>query len=160
MNHMKEVAKLLGVELYEEFKIMFNDGNFSSCTYHFSNNSLNRIDNNGAKLFCDNLLAALLNGTHTIVKIPKSILTEKEKKTLSGIIEPYKSQVTGIKKRHFKDFSDSEKENIAIYYTEIYGEGENIVKLKGLMDLPIFPAGKYYKNMEEDKTYTLEELGL
>ena len=94
-----------------------------------------------------------MNGKYTIISLPKFILSEKEKKYLSDFIDPFKSQVTYIEKRYFKDFKGNEKEFISI------GIKEN-EKYWRQMELPLYDAGNYYKGMELMKEYSLEDLGL
>ena len=154
MNHMKEVAKMLGVELGEEFMI-------SDCSKNF----IYRITHKGLEVFSIvieddkwekikiDLLDQLLVGRNKIIKLPKFILSEKEKKYLSDFIDPFKSQVTYIEKRYLKDFKGNEKEFISI------GIKEN-EKYWRQMELPLYDAGKYYKGMNTNEHYTLEELGL
>ena len=78
------------------------------------------------------------------------ILTEKEKKYLQGVIAPFKDRVIYIKKVKF----NIENEHICIYvkgpesYTPI------------AMVFPNFEVGTMYKDMELNKKYNLEELGL
>ena len=77
----------------------------------------------------------------------KDILTAKEKEYLSNIIKPFRGRVTNIKK--FEDYRDRQKEYITIY-----------IKNDFEINLPNFEKNTMYKNMEIDKAYTLEELGL
>lgn len=73
------------------------------------------------------------------------ILEECEKKYLSAVIKPFRDIVTNISKE-----SDLREEVIAISYKY------NLYKFH----LPPFKKGTMYKNMERNKEYTLEELGL
>ena len=77
----------------------------------------------------------------------KEILDEAEKRYLRGVIKPFKDKVKYIKKC---DFSDTENIEIGIK------KNSYIWKLS----LPPFEKDMMYKNMEDDKQYTLEELGL
>ena len=71
------------------------------------------------------------------------ILDEKEKRYLEGVIRPFKDKVKYIEK-----IGNSLEEYIWI---EIKGDD---------IKLPFFKANTMYKNMELEKRYTLEELGL
>lgn len=77
----------------------------------------------------------------------KDILTAKEKEYLSNIIKPFRDRVTKIEK--FENSRDRQKEYITIYIKDDFA-----------INLPNFKKNTMYKNMEIDKAYTLEELGL
>ena len=64
-NYMQDVAKMLGVELGEEFKI----GNFSTL-YKFTERGLFFKDNEGWNYTCDYTLDDLLIGDVEIEKLP------------------------------------------------------------------------------------------
>ena len=88
----------------------------------------------------------MLNGKHEIIKLPKSILTEEEKEYLSNVIKPFREDVLKISK--FKSKVLKNKEVIGF-------ETPN-----GFMIFPPFEKDKMYKNMELNKAYTLDDLGL
>ena len=73
------------------------------------------------------------------------ILTEKEKIYICNLIKPFLNEVEGIAKKQY-----------------INGEEYIYIIIKDDMNisLPNFVKGKYYKNMELNKKYTLEELGI
>ena len=73
------------------------------------------------------------------------ILTDKEKAYLSAVINPFREKVEYIQ----KCFNLGSKAYIYIY-----------VKKCGSMIFPTFRKETMYKEMEEDRKYTLEELGL
>lgn len=77
--------------------------------------------------------------------VEKEILDEVEKEYLSSVIKPFRNRVKYIKKR-------------IIPFSKEY----LIISLATLEDicLPCFDKGTMYKGMEQDKKYTLEELGL
>ena len=139
MNYMKQVAQMLGVELDEEFSISntglickFVDNgllmkHIPKMTWHYDNN----------------MLRCLLSGEYEIVKIPKPILDEAEKRYLSNVIKPFRDRVKYIVK--FDDFGQE--------FIYINLENEEI-------SLPYFEPNTMYKGMELDKEYTLEDLGL
>ena len=75
MNYMSEIAKMLGVEIGEEFKLRPYDKNEVTFSYYlFKRDGLyNPYDKDNY------LLAELLLGKYEIIKLPKPILDEKEK---------------------------------------------------------------------------------
>ncbi len=73
----------------------------------------------------------------------KEILDEIEKEYLRAVIKPFRDKVKYIKKNH---------SNTGEYITIcVFGE---------FVNFPYFRKGKMYKNMINDKKYSLEELGL
>lgn len=74
----------------------------------------------------------------------REILDEVEKRYLKGFFRPFKNRVINICKRAAYDSS---------YYIFISLDNCNIT-------LPLFKKGTMYNGMEEDKKYTLKELGL
>lgn len=139
MNYMKEVAHMLGVELNEEFNI-----NISGKTkLRFTENGLEYYY--GTWLKCSEI-NEILAGKCEIIKIPKPILDEKEKEYLSTVIKPFRDRIIYICKRN-DSWSQEEWLHIS------FGEEEGWL-------FPPFDAGTLYKGMEQDKEYTLEELGL
>ena len=155
MNHMEEVAILLGLKLNEEFLIHSAVSGLSDYKFRFTDKVLEYYNDKGNfwnKASFDTL-CNLLNGKYTIISLPKFILSEKEKKYLSDFIDPFKSQVTYIEKRYLKDFKGNEKEFISI------GIREN-EKYWRQMELPLYDAGKYYKGMEIGKEYSIKDLDL
>lgn len=143
-NKMSEVAKLLGVELEEEFKIKG-----FRCKYKLTNDDLMYWSYLESKWGNSCFLKELLTGEVQIVKIPKPILDEKEKEYLSNVIKPFKDQIIAIAKRsaNYGEFID-----IMIDEGEI-GDCGNIY-------LPYFKPGKMYNGMKVNREYTLEQLGL
>ena len=77
----------------------------------------------------------------------KDILNSREKEYLSNVIKPFRDSAINIKK--FENYRDRQKEYITIY-----------IKNDFEINLPNFEKNTMYKNMEIDKAYTLEELGL
>lgn len=83
----------------------------------------------------------------TIYERKEEILTDEEKDYLSKVIEPFRNKVKNIAKNDFEDY-----EFICIEYDdEICGD---------LLNFPTFKKGSMYINMELNKEYSLEELGL
>ena len=80
----------------------------------------------------------------TVYESKVEILDEVEKRYLRGVIRPFRDKVTYIRKF-------------------VYSTGDakiDIIVENWYICLPTFPKNQMYKNMEDDKEYTLEELGL
>ena len=76
-------------------------------------------------------------------KEKEEILDDIEKEYLSAVIKPFRNKVKYIKKNH---------SNIGEYITiSVFSE---------FINFPYFKKNTMYKNMEIDKQYSLEELGL
>ena len=81
MNYTKQIAQILGVEIGEEFKI---EGYKEDSKYKFDDNlMLISLFPNNKWYTAPQTLLKILEGRYKIVKIPKSILTEEERKYLS-----------------------------------------------------------------------------
>ena len=145
-NKMKEVAKLLGVELEEEFII---EG--YRLKYKLSNNGLMFWSYTSQDWVLSSLIGKLLTGDAEIVKLPKQILDKEEKEYLSNVIKPFRDKVKSITKY------DSPCSDINCYYIQIQVN-------QGYHDeyicLPYFNRGTMYRGMETGKLYILRELGL
>ncbi len=138
-SKMKEVAKLLGVEMDEPFNIKNFRGNRRAyCPYTLKDNGV--YDRDGD--LHESALTYLLNGDY---EIEKSILTEKEKRYLERVLRPFKDKVRYIS-----------KESVT---TETHFIKVNIPNDSD-MPFPNFEKGAMYKGMEIDRKYALEELGL
>ena len=143
MNHMKDVAQLLGVEIGEEFKIEGHSGNVK---YRLTEEGLEYFScGNGFTI--SSTLNRLLNGEYKVVKIPKPVLDDVEKEYLSHVIKPFREKILHISKLSSKD---GESICIDIRYD---WEEDSIV-------LPKFAAGTLYKGMEIGKEYSVKDLGL
>ena len=143
MNRMEEVAKMLGVELGEKFKINFH-GDVSSDEYYIDENSIHEICDGKVNDYCYPLLIALLNGTDTVVKISQPILNENEREYLSAVIRPFRKGVASISKHR-----DDQGAYIVI---NLYLEPSVL--------LPYINVKEDFTAMELGKNYTLKELGL
>ena len=144
-NKMAEVAKLLGVELEEEFKI---EG--FRCKYKFTKDGLMYWPYLESKWLISTFLQELLTGELKIIKLTKPILDDVEKEYLSAVIKPFRKHIINIRKIQNYRYEFIE---IMIYRTD---EGVSCE----VISLPYFNKGKMYKGMEINKQYTLEELGL
>ena len=92
----------------------------------------------------------MLNGKLKIVKLPKPILTDKEKEDLSGIIRLFRDEVISICK--FESMRHCGYEFLSIKINN------NVFKYE--TTLPYFKKWAMYKGMKLEKEYSLEELGL
>ena len=142
-NKMAEVAKLLGVELEEEFRI---EG--FSITYKLSEKGFMRWEDNSQKWYISYRIGEVLTGEKEIIKLPKTILDDIEKEYLSNIIKPFRYKVKYI----IKNKIDDKYEYISIIYRDNTGDW--------YLNFPNFKKGVMYKCMEIGKRYTVEELGL
>ena len=139
-NKMSEVAKLLGVELDEEFGLKNSNFRYKLTTYGL------RKRYHSVQEWSDScMLDDLLLGKVEIVKKAKSILDDAEKRYLSNIIKPFRDRIDYITKFNLSN-----------------GKEYIFIKLKNneIISLPFFVAGTMYKGMENDKDYTLKELSL
>ena len=139
MNYMEQIAEMLGVKLYEDFRIkaineMIFEKKFFLTEYGlFSEDSTVPIST---------ILNDILNGQYKIVKLPFA-LTKEEKDYLSEVIKPFRDKIEYIKRLTF-DSVDSIQ----------------VITKKGITAVLFFETDTRYKNMEPDREYTLEELGL
>lgn len=139
-NKMNEVAKLLGVELEEEFKIK---GFVNKCK--LSTYGLMCWSDTSQDWVLSSAIGELLNGLDEIVKLPEQqepILGKEEKEYLSAVIKPFRNRVSSISK-------DGPLEYITISLDD-----------DDFAILPNFKEDTMYKGMTLGKKYTLEELGL
>lgn len=90
------------------------------------------------------------------IEINVPVLDEEEKEYLSNIIKPFRSRVISIKKRMIK-FGNEEDETF--YYIHIKTRSKTGILLEEDVNLPCFNNGMY-KEMESNRDYTLEDLGL
>ena len=139
-NKMSEVAKLLGVELDEEFGLKNSD-----FRYKLTTKGLCKRYHTSTEWSSSSMLDDLLLGRVEMVKSVKPILDNIEKNYLSNIIKPFKDRIDYIAKVNLSN----RREYI-------------LIKMKNyeMISLPFFKAGTMYKGMENDKDYTLKDLGL
>lgn len=86
------------------------------------------------------------NNVKIVYEVEDEILDKEEKKYLGNLIRPFRESVTGITKE--VDFEGAAWISIEI------DEGDDCI------DLPMFYTSDMYVGMEDDKKYTIEELGL
>lgn len=143
-NKMSEVAKLLGVELGEEFGL--KNSNFR---YKLTTNGLRKRHMTLEEWGCSNMLDDILLGRAKIIKIAKPILDAAEKRYLSNVTKPFIKNIKYIIKN--KKFSGN-YEYISIAYRDSTGDCA--------LNFPDFKAGTMYCGMEIGRPYTLRGLGL
>ncbi len=81
------------------------------------------------------------------LEVKEPILDEEERKYLSGVIRPFRDKVKCIKKvTNYNEVLEYLRIRMSLGYNDI--------------PLPYFEKDTMYKNMELNKEYTLEELGL
>lgn len=149
MNHMEEVAHMLGLELNENFRFKSRLIDLSTYEFKFTEDYLMYYNTEGDywnKASFDTL-CNLLNGKYEVIKLPKSILAEEERNYLSSVVKPFREKILHISKLSSKD---GESICIDIRYD---WEEDSIV-------LPKFAAGTLYKGMEIGKEYSVKDLGL
>ena len=145
-NKMADVAKLLELELREEFKIKG-----LSARYRFTNIGLQyKSETEGVWYTSNKLLPVLLQGEISIIKVEQPILDDVEKKYLGNIIKPFRNRIAWVRK--FESPNNENLEYIKIAYRDDF-------RINAL-NFPDFRAGKMYRGMEINKPYTLKELGL
>ena len=142
MTYIEQIAKMLDVEIEEEFKIEGYDDNIK---FKFTKNAFMQSCGDGW-WFSSCSIMTVLEGYRKLIKIPKPVLTDEEKEYLSYVIKPFREDVLKISK--FKSKVLNNKEVIGF-------ETPN-----GFMIFPPFEKDKMYKNMELNKGYTLDDLGL
>lgn len=131
-NKMKEVAKLLEVEMGVPFKIKCSIDN----PHKITEDGL--IDRDAHE--CTRKLSYLINGK---LEVEKPILDKVEKRYLENVLRPFKDRVIDITKT-----KDLDMEFIRVQLK------------KDVMLFPNFEKGIMYKGMELNRRYTLEKLGL
>ena len=144
-NKMEDVAKLLELELREEFKIKG-----LSARYRLTNIGLQyNSETEGVWYTSNKLLPMLLQGEISIIKVEQPILDDIEKKYLGNIIKPFRNKIKYIRK------ISSPTENFE--YIRICYQDHNYTNV---LNFPDFKVGVMYKGMEQDQLYTPKELGL
>ena len=149
MNHMTEVAHMLGLELNENFRFKSRLTDLSTYEFKFTEDYLMYYNTEGDywNKASFHTLCNLLNGKYEVIKLPKSILTKQERNYLSSVVKPFREKILHISKLSSKD---GESICIDIRYD---WEEDSIM-------LPKFAAGTLYKGMEVGKEYSVKDLGL
>ena len=144
-NKMREVAKLLGVELNEEFGLKNSNFRYKLTIYGLRKRHITLEEWINSSMLDDILL-----GRVEIVRLDKPILDDVEKRYLTNIIEPFRKHIITIRKIGNYKYEFIE---ILIHRTDGVTSCEEI-------SFPYFNKGKMYKGMEKNKEYALDELGL
>ena len=140
MNHMKEVAQLLGLEIGEEFRI---EGHSSNNIYRLTEENIEYLSC-GHWFSISSTLNKLLNDQYKVAKMP--ILDDVERKYLANVIKPFRNRI-----KHFYKYSCANGDSEAI---------AAIMKDFDYLDFPSFKKGSMYKGMKLMEKYTIEDLGL
>lgn len=99
------------------------------------------------------IVAVIPNGSNEPIPVDQQVLDYQESEYLRSITRPFRKNINYIKLQQYHSFDDNEYiANIKITYT-IDGK-------ESWISLPPFKPGTMYKNMEINKEYTLEELGI
>ena len=148
MNYMSEVAQMLGVKLYENFRYKSALTGLSKIELRFTEKYLEGYspDINAWFNVKFETICNLLNGEYEVVKLPEPILTEEERKYLSVVIKPYKEDIEYIVK-----LGGVVTNNEFLFIS---------VKDSGYLNFPLYEKGTMYRGLKLDKEYTLEELDL
>ena len=138
MNYMEQVAQMLGIELYEDFKVV----NYDDYIFKITDDGLRCKGYDGwhREVFT---FEDILCGRTEIIKKP--ILDDIERRYLSNVIKPFRDRIEYI----IKNSAYSPIEWITIKYKD-----------GGATNLPLFEKGTMYKGMEANKQYSLEDLEL
>ena len=146
MNYIEQIAKMLNVEINEEFKIEGYDDNIR---FKFTKNAFMQSCGDGW-WFSSCSIMTVLEGYRKLIKLPKPVLTDEEKEYLSNMVKPWKNKIKTITK--YWGTGNCVNEFIQICYIQ---DGFNYY-----MSLPQFERGSMYKGMELERDYSLEELDL
>ena len=149
MNHMAEVAHMLGLELNENFRFKSRLTDLSTYEFKFTEDYLMYYNTEGDywNKASFHTLCNLLNGKYEVIKLPKSILTKQERNYLSSVVKPFREKIL-----HISKLTGKNGEYICIDIRFDWEEDSIL--------LPSFATGTLYKGMEIGMEYTLRELGL
>ena len=143
MNYMEQIAKMLNVEIDEEFKIEGHDDNIR---FKFTENRFLQSCGDVYGWVDSISIMTVLEGRAKIIKLPKSILTDEEKEYLSYVIKPFRNRIKCFYKWTCDDCNYEQIMAPCIDYSHL--------------DFPSFEKNTMYKGMEPNKKYTLDDLGL
>ena len=143
MNYIEQIAKMLDVEINEEFKIEGYDDNMR---FKFTKNAFMQSCGDGW-WFSSCSIMTVLEGYRKLIKLQKPVLTDEEKEYLSTVLKPFRNEIEYIYKC---STYRGEKEYIAISFKKITRD----------MFFPEYPTGTMYKGMIRNKEYSLDDLGL
>ena len=143
MNYIEQIAKMLNVEINEEFKIEGYDDNMR---FKFTSSAFLQSCGDGWWSTSSNSIMYVLEGYRKLIKLPKPVLDEKEKEYLSYVIKPFRDRIKYFYKWTCAD-CDTE---IIMAACKDYNH----------LEFPSFEKNAMYKGMEPNKKYTLVDLGL
>lgn len=148
MSYMEQIAEMLGIKLYEDFKLKASNEVIFEKKFFLTEDGLFSTD---CVVPVSTLLNDILSGEYEVVKLPQPILTEEEKEYLSYVIKPFRNKVNYICKRISSNG----------FYGNRYSEYIEIkVNDNHSICFPHFAINSMYKGMILDRVYSLEELGL
>ena len=147
MNYMEQIAKMLNVEIDEEFKIEGYDDNLK---FKFTENRFLQSYGDVYGWVDSISIMTVLEGRAKIIKLPKPkpVLDDVEKEYLSYLIKPFRHRI----KYFYKYPCGNEYEAICV----IMGTND----YSGYLAFPKFKKDSMYKGMKLMREYTLDELGL
>ena len=140
---MEQIAKMLNVEINEEFKIEGYDDNLK---FKFTENRFLQSCGDVYGWVDSISIMTVLEGRAKIIKLPKSILTDEEKEYLSYVIKPFRNRIKYIYKG---TCTDCDIEQIMAPCID-----------NSHLEFPAFEKNTMYKGMVPNKKYTLDDLGL
>ena len=142
MNYIEQIAKMLNVEINEEFKIEGYDDNMR---FKFTRSAFLQSCGDGW-WSSSNSIMNVLEGYRKLIKLPKPVLDEVEKEYLSYVIKPFRNRI-----KYFYKWACADCD------TEIIMA---VCKDHSYLGFPPFKKNVMYKGMVPNKKYTLDELGL
>ena len=145
MTYIEQIAKMLDVEINEEFKIEGYDDNMR---FKFTSNAFLQSCGDGWWSSSDSIMY-VLEGYRKLIKLPKPILDEKEKEYLSYVIKPFRDRI-----KYFYKYPCGNDEYEAICV--IMGTNGYF----GYLAFPKFEKDSMYKGVIRNKEYSLDDLGL
>ena len=142
MTYIEQIAKMLAVEINEEFKIEGYDDNMR---FKFTSSAFLQSYGDGW-WSSSNSIMDVLEGYRKLIKLPKSVLTDEEKEYLSYVIKPFRDRI-----KYFYKWTcaDCNYEQIMAACTDYSN-----------FTFPTFKKNSMYKGIEPNKKYTLNDLGL
>ena len=142
MNYIEQIAKMLNVEIDEEFKIEGYDDNIR---FKFTRSAFMQSCGDGW-WFSSCSIMTVLEGYRKLIKLPKPVLTDEEKEYLSYVIKPFRHRIKYFYKWTCAD-CDTE---IIMAACKDYNH----------LEFPSFEKNAMYKGMGLMREYTLNDLGL
>lgn len=142
MNYMEDIAHMLGLEIGEEFRLSEYPWKFK-----FGDDALYEWTSDRWTTATGEATFDLLSGKNELIKLPKPILDDIEKRYLKGVIRPFRDDVESICKC---ETYNGKKEYLTISFFSTVSD----------MYFPDYPIGTMYKGMVLNRKYSIEELDL